>query len=217
MQALHIKAAARQHPGGTILVVIGYAHKGDIEHVLGGTPGIVIVQPSVFGYPTPAEVNAATRREDLFAILSFNLLGVQPWDGAVNWGWLDRLLDRLGQVEATAETLLLQTRFAVLRSQLTPDEALVRYERAWALPGTGDHFTFDGVVDRRRLDSYYDPFGNLTVGERTLLEQSREHHKAGHTADAQRLRDEMAGATRFSELQWHQLAGYWNEYVLSRP
>jgi len=153
----------------------------------------------------------------LFAILSFNLLGVQPWDGAVNWGWLDQLLDRLGQVEATAEMLLLRTRFAVLRSQLTTNEALAHYEQARALPGSNDHFTFDGVVDRRRLDSYYDPFGNLTVGERTLLEQSREHYKAGHAADTQRLRDELAGTTRFSDLQRHQLAGYWNEYVLSRP
>src|SRR6185312_16970132 len=51
LQAMRIKAVARQHPGETVLVVIGYFHKGDIEGVLAGTPGIEIVQPSTFGRP----------------------------------------------------------------------------------------------------------------------------------------------------------------------
>lgn len=215
MQAMRIKAVARQHPRATILVVIGYYHKGDIEGVLGGTAGLDIVQPSAFGHPAPAEVEAAGRREDRCAILSFNLLGVQSREGPVNWAWLGRLVAQLEQDGPTAEGALLGTRLAVLRSHLPPEEAAAQYAAIRSLPEAGGRFTFDGVEDRGRVDSYYDPFGNLTVGERALLELARERHKAGHAEAARQLRDELAGAARFHALQRQQLAAYWDEYVLN--
>ncbi len=213
LQAMRIKTVARKHPGGTVLVMIGYFHKGDVEGVLGGTPSLEIVQPSTFGYPAPDEVEAAIRREDLFAILSFNLLGVQSKQGLVDWDWLHRSFSRLEGAGLTAELLLLRTRMAVLHSGLPPREAIEQYGQARVMAGAGEHFTFDGVVDRRRIDSYYDPFGNLTIHERALLEQAREYHKLGR-ADAvrERLR-ELRGVARASDIQGRQLEAYWEEFV----
>jgi len=148
---MRIKAVARQRPSTTILVVIGYFHKGDIEGVLAGTPGIEIVQPSTFGRPASGEIEAEMQAEDYFAILSFNLLGVQAKEGLVHWAWMERCLRRLERGGVTAETLLLGTRLAVLRSAVDAAEAIRRYERVRTLPEAASQFTFDGVVDRRRV------------------------------------------------------------------
>src|SRR5919199_2244670 len=103
MQAMRIKAACRAHPGGVVLVVIGYWHKHDIEKVLEGTPQVSIVQPSSFGHPTTEEVETHVARADLCAVASFNLLGVQSAAGIVAWEWLRRVVARLQPEETTAE------------------------------------------------------------------------------------------------------------------
>ncbi len=214
LQAMRIKAVTRQHPGGTVLVVIGYFHKGDIEGVLGRAPGIEIAQPSTYGQPEPEEIEAHVRREDLLAVLSFNLLGVQSRDGAANWEWVRGALERVETQAETAETLLLRTRLEVLTSELAPKEAILRYERAQEMAAEGERFTFDGVQDRRRIDSYYDPFGNLTIRERTELEEARESHKLGQSEVAARVLRKLMGKARASELQRRQLEVYWEEFVL---
>lgn len=76
-----------------------------------------------------------------------------------------------------------------------------------------EQFSFDGVEDRHRVDSYHDPFGNLTVGERARLEGAREHGKLGRTASVSEvLRELMDG--RVSELQRRQPEAYRDEFVL---
>src|SRR5437588_8449045 len=101
---MRIMAAARTHPGATMLIVIGQMHKEDIEGILGAAPEVAIIQPSSFGYPSPEAVAAATTRADLCAIASFNLLGVQSKVGPVAWEWLQRVVARL-EGQPTAETL----------------------------------------------------------------------------------------------------------------
>ncbi len=214
LQAMRIKAVARQHPGETILVVIGYFHKGDIEGVLAGTPGIELVQPSVFGQPTAEEIEAEVLPTDLLAILSFNLLGVQAKDGPVNWEWMERSLRRLEADAVTAETLLLHTRLAVLRSEVNATEAIRLYEQVRAMPAAAIPFTYDGVADRSRVDSYYDPFGNLSVANRALLEIARECRTLGQTDATQQILAELSAAGGLRELQRHQLAAYWDEFVV---
>lgn len=213
LQAMRIKAVARQHPGATVLVVIGYFHKGDIEGVLAGSPGIEIAQPSAFRSPTPEEVAAEVRAADLFAILSFNLLGVQATEGPVNWDWMERCLRRLESDGVTAETTLLGTRLGMLRSEVDAAEAMRRYERVRAMPGAANPFTFDGVIDRSRVDSYYDPFGNLTISQRALLEIGRERAERGEAAARQAL-EELMQMDGLGQLRRHQLAAYWDEFVL---
>jgi len=197
-----------------ILVVIGYFHKGDIEGVLAGTPGIELVQPSVFGQPTAEEIEAEVLPTDLLAILSFNLLGVQAKDGPVNWEWMERSLRRLEADAVTAETLLLHTRLAVLRSEVNATEAIRLYEQVRAMPAAAIPFTYDGVADRSRVDSYYDPFGNLSVANRALLEIARECRTLGQTDATQQILAELSAAGGLRELQRHQLAAYWDEFVV---
>lgn len=209
LQAMRIKAVINRHPGATILVLIGYFHKGDIERVLGQAPGLRITQPSAFGSPSATEIEAEVTRHDLLAILSFNLLGVQS-QGPVNWDWLARCLDRVEEGGATAETALLRTRRDVLHHHLPGEHAVARYRALQ--PGTA-RFTFDGVQDRSRLDSYYDPFGNLTVAQRALLEIAREYYQLGRAADAERVKYHLVDVSDLSVLQSHQLLAYWDAYL----
>jgi hypothetical protein len=217
LQAMRVKAVARQHPGETVLVVIGYFHKGDIEGVLAGTPDVEIVQPSSFGHPPAGEIDAEVLPTDLLAILSFNLLGVQAKDGPVNWDWMERSLRRLEADAATAETLLLRTRLAVLQSEVDASEAIRRYEQVRAMQESATSFTFDGVADRGRLDSYYDPFGNLTIANRALVEIAREQRKLGQVDAARQILAELSADGGLRELPRHQLAAYWDEFVLRTP
>lgn len=213
MQAMRIKAVARQHPGGTVLVVIGYYHKADIERVLGDSPDIEIAQPSAYGHPTPDEIAAELRRDDLLAVLAFNLLGVQSRDGPVDRDWMRRCLARVEAERRDAETSLLGTRLAALTEELHPEDAILRYREILASAGEGPRFSFDGVEDRRRIDSYYDPFGNLSVGQRALLELAREEHKLGRRAEAREAWRELSDASGLSAFQRAQLEAYRDEYV----
>jgi hypothetical protein len=214
MQAMRIKAAARRHRGGTIVVVIGYFHKGDIEGVLGGDTDFEIVQPSSFGHPTLEEIEESVRPEDLHAVLSFNLLGVQARTGLVNWAWMNRGIERLESTVLSPEIALFRTRFELLTGQSSSEEAISRYEQLYMASGSSRHFSFDGVEDRSRIDSYYDPFGNLTVSERAMVETARERSRVGHHEEAVELRRQVMRTERFSVLQRIQLEAYWDEHVL---
>lgn len=213
LQAQRIRIAAEHSRGDTLLVVIGSLHKGDIENVLSHHSALQIVQPSSYGYPNGSEIHGAEHRADLFAILSFNLLGVQALTGEVNWAWMRRILDQLESEGATPETTLLQTRLEVLTDRITREEALTRFTNVWHQTDGKKHFTFDGMHRRDRIDSYYDPFGNLTVRQRALLEMARESHKLGRTTAATELRRLLRDDESFSSLQRGQLDAYWCEYV----
>ncbi|MDQ2741690.1 MAG: hypothetical protein M3Z66_05265, partial [Chloroflexota bacterium] len=63
--------------------------------------------------------------------------------------------------------------------------------------------------------SYYDPFGNLTVGERALVEAARENHKLGRSTEMGRWRATLAGDDRLTIVQRIQLEAYWYEHVLN--
>jgi hypothetical protein len=211
MQAMRVKAAAESHPGGTVLVMVGYMHKYDIERVLAGNPRIAVVQPSAAGAPSEEEVAAARRPEDDWAVASFNLLGLQAARGSVDWAWVGEVLARLEAEAPGAEATLLRVRHDVMRGRLRPGDAADRY-RALAETEAADRpFTFDGVADRRRLDSYYDPFGNLLVRQRALLEAAREWYKSGASLTAEALRARLAG--ELSPRQAIQLHAYWAPYV----
>ncbi len=208
MQAMRVKAAAARHPGGTVLVVVGYMHKYDMEKVLKGAEGLSLVQPSAAGPPTDAETAAARTPEDDWAVATFNVLGQQAHRGAVDWPWVDEVLARL---PAGPESALLLARRDV-RKGLAGRE---RFLALAAAAASDRPFTFDGVADRRRLDSYFDPFGNLTVRQRALLEAAREAGKAGETAAAEALRAQVAAG--LTARQTVQLDAYWPLHVRNTP
>jgi hypothetical protein len=211
LQAMRIARAARQHSGGTLLVVIGWMHKDDIERILADQPGVAIVQPSKFGEPTAAEVRRGVRDSDRFAIATFNLLGLQS-GVAVDWDWLRQIVGELGT--ASHEAQLFATRLGYLTHKLSPTEALARYEALERVTAADEMFHWNGVKDRSRIDSTFDPFGNLTVKQRIALEIARLAHQLGQGARAQQIEDQLIA--RLTPLQAAQLHSYWKPYVIDR-
>jgi hypothetical protein len=211
MQAMRISRAARQHRGGVLLVVVGAMHKDDLERVLADEPGIAIIQPSTFGEPTDAEVRRGVRASDRFAIATFNLLGLQS-GVAVDWEWLRRIVSELGAT--SHETQLFAIRLDYLTHKLAPADALVRLEALERATGTSEAFRWTGVKDRARIDSTFDPFGNLTVKQRVQVEIARLAHRLGEDARVEAIEGQLSG--QLTALQAAQLRSYWKPYVIDR-
>jgi hypothetical protein len=211
LQARRIAEAAARYPGGTLLVPIGVNHKDDIERILADHPRIEIVQPSSFGEPSAEEVEEHLRRVDLFAIASFNLLGVQSTTDVVDWVWMGRVVQRLEAGGSSAETRLLATRLGVLKGEVSPALAIERYEEIAREAGHSVAFTWTGVQDETRIDSYFDPFGNLSVGDRAWLEAARELHRLRRARESDAIRNRLAGAR--SPEQVRQLQTYWATFI----
>jgi hypothetical protein len=57
MQAMRIAQVAKGHAGQTVLVIVGFFHKDDIERILRDFPHIELVQPSTFGEPDEDSIN----------------------------------------------------------------------------------------------------------------------------------------------------------------
>jgi hypothetical protein len=114
----------------------------------------------------------------------------------------------------SAETSLLITRFGVLNKKLSAEDAIKAYKQLEEVVSK-EKFTFNGVKDARRVDSYFDPFGNLTIQQRAWVELAREHTKLGQSAEARRWQEELLSDVGLSELQRAQLRAYWDTYVVN--
>lgn len=210
LQAQRIVAAARAHPGGRVVVVVGEFHKRDIEAVLADEPAVRVVQPSSLGRPDAQEIAAHDRPEYRTAIARFNLLGVQAAGGAVDYAFVGRALAALEAEGATPQTRLLRTRLERLQGRIGRAEAVARY-RAVAADAGAAGFAWSGVKEAARVDSWFDPFGNLDVRRRALLEAARESQAAGDAAAAAALLDDCARG--LSPRQQAQLRGYWQRDI----
>ncbi len=174
LQAQRIAAAARAHAGGTVLVVVGEFHKHDIEAILSGMPGIEVVTPSQIGPPSAEQIAAHSRRDYSLAIARFNLLGAQAATGNVDWDWIGRVLDALSHGSDDAEVALLRTRYDRLRGTMDREDAVAAYRRIAGRADASRQAGWDGVLDRQRVDSYFDAFGNLRIDQRARVELARE-------------------------------------------
>ncbi|XQA75515.1 hypothetical protein ACM9XA_08370 [Xanthomonas sacchari] len=206
LQAQRIRAAALAHPGKTVLVVVGYFHKPDLEAILAHDPAIALVQPSALGRPTADAVERATTATQRAAILAFNLLGTQADTDNVDWAWMGRVLDAYAADAPAAETALFRIRLALLSGQIAPAEARRRYARLVEETPAELAFGWTGVQDRTRVDSFFDPFGNLTVRQRATLELARTDYALGRSRDGDaaivRLKAELSPRKAL------QLSGY---------
>ncbi|MGV3482348.1 MAG: hypothetical protein ACO1O3_20520 [Sphingobium sp.] len=173
MQAQRIRAAAGRRPGGTVLVVVGQFHKPDIEAILRDDPAIVLVQPSSLPRPTPDEVERATTQVHRAAILSFNLLGVQGEGGNVDWRWIGEVLDAFEARSPGPEARLYRIRYRQLTGLVALAETIDAYRKLSRDPGASVMPIWNGVKDPARIDSYFDPFGNLSVAQRATVELAR--------------------------------------------
>jgi hypothetical protein len=138
---------------------------------------------------------------------------VQSKEGLVGWGWLQRVVARLEE-QPTAETRLFRTRLDVRTGGVGPEDAAQHYERIRMMARDDERFTFTGVKDTTRIDSYYDPFGNLSIEQRARLEIARESHKGGRVEAAEGMRTHLLTSAGLSVLHRHQLEAYWDAYVV---
>ena len=72
-----------------------------------------------------------------------------------------------------------------------PEDAAQHYERIRMMAEDDERFTFTGVKDAARIDSYYDPFGNLSIEQRARLEIARESYKGGRVEAAEGMRTHL--------------------------
>ena len=212
LQAARIAAAARAHPGGTVLVLVGANHERDIKRSLAADPHFQLVDAASIGAPDDAEVAAHEAPRFDLAALSFNLLGLQSAGGAVDYAWMGSLLDGLDHTRgSTAETRFLRARLERLQGHADARATLKAYRELLPSVATSDRFTWTGVKDRSRLDSFFDPFGAMSLRERLLLEIARELYVLGRAPEAEAIRADLGRGltgTRAAEF-----AAYWPVYV----
>jgi hypothetical protein len=210
LQARRIARAAAGLRGKTLLVMIGYLHKDEIERILAADRNLEIVQPSTVG-TEPADQTESATRDELAAIASFNLLGQQHRTGTVDWPWLETVVARLERLAPGSEANLFATRFGRLTGKLSSAEAADRFRTIAASTPADLPFTWTRVKLVDRVDSYIDPFGNLGVRNRARLELARELIALGRKAEAADLRRAIEG--ELPPGQRSQLGGYWDEFV----
>ena len=215
MQAMRIRAAAALHPGDTVLVVIGAMHKVDLERILAGDSSLTIVQPSgVMPPPDSAAAATALTEDDRFAIAEFSILGQQPEHGPVDWPWVEAIVADLEREHRGAPAVrLLEARLAELRHTITPEAAARTFEAIAHDSAAAHAFPFTGVQDPRRIDSYFDPFGNLTVQQRALVEAARAWASRDDTTRVSALRRALLATARWTPLQEGELDVYWARYI----
>lgn len=158
----------------TILVIIGAFHKNDIENNL-MEQGYQIIQPSTFGNTNQQEIDEEFRKQDGYSILSFNLLGMQSQIEKTNEKLVDYALAKFGNDESI-ELEFFKIRRAVVFEKIPSKKALNLYQVLLGKIGN-ENWSWNGVKDETRIDSYFDPFGNLTLKDRIRLEVAREYRK----------------------------------------
>ena len=98
---------------------------------------------------------------------------------------------------------------------ITNDEAISIYKEIGALVSYEQKLTYHGVKYKQRIDSYFDPFGYLSIKQRIELELAREYNKLGFYSKSQEIKQSILNSKYLSLIQRAQLEGYWDEYVMN--
>lgn len=212
-QAKRIERVLQGHTErDTILVVIGAYHKHDISTHLGQN-GYRIIRPDTFGEISEDDIQQHFREEDAYAILSFNLLGMQSRLGKINTVLIDKAFAKLGTVQ-TPELDLFRAKYAAISQTMNDKELIKHYRGLLGKTDPATVFTWNGVKVKTRVDSYFDPFGNLTVQQRIQLELAAAHRKAGQEALYKKEMDDLLG--KLSIMKQHMLLAYADKYLKSQ-
>ena len=154
----------------------------------------------------------AITRANRVAVLSFNLLGRQAETKNVDWPWVERTLLDLEKAGPSAEAKLFRARFDELNSKSTPTVTIEAYRAVASQTPADAVFTWTGVKYAARIDSYFDPFGNLTIRQRAAVELARILRKTGAVAEASRILDQLKG--ELGPRKARQLDAYASDYIL---
>ncbi|WP_312332192.1 hypothetical protein [Sphingobacterium sp.] len=177
------KVLENKKSSDTVLVVIGAFHKNDIEKNLKEN-GYEIIQPNKFGTITDQEIRAHFTTQDAYAILSFNLLGMQHQLKKVNQKLIGVALDYLSD-NKSLEKQLFETKNSLLNNRISSEQSIVSY-LSLLEKVMDEKFTWTGVKDFSRIDSYFDPFGNMPLKMRIRLELAREYRKLNREPEFQK-------------------------------
>jgi hypothetical protein len=210
LQAKRIDAAAKNFTqNDTLLVVIGSLHKDDIERNLSAA-GYTILNTAGFGMITDAELKNNYELKDAFAIASFNLLGVQSRTTIIDRNLLADAMKYLKTVNSP-ETVFFNIKYQLFNKTIHSDEAIDQYLAILkTLPKT-TVFTWTGVKSRSRIDSYFDPFGNMTLWQRIHLELAREYFKSGNINSYNKEKELLLN--EFQGMKKAMLQAYWPDYI----
>lgn len=210
MQAMYIKKICKENIGNTVLVVVGYMHKYDIENILANLPYINLQKSSNYNYSIK-ESEIQLDIKDLLAIASFNLLGIQA-EKDINIIWINRILNKLIRND-TVEVQLLKVKFDKLRKLISSEIAYERYLKLLYSVNDEHRFTYTGVKYEDRIDSFYDPFGNLSVKNRIILEMIRECNNLKRVVELEKLKNDLVSSlTPYQREQFHI---YFNQFLMN--
>ncbi|HKI79361.1 MAG TPA: hypothetical protein VKA26_12525 [Ignavibacteriaceae bacterium] len=209
LQGKRIERAAMNYKNDTLLVIIGTMHKEDLENHL-SADGYVIINPTDFGEITQKEISNNFKTEDAIAICSFNLCGVQSRSKLINYKLLDYAFNKLDKINS-GESGFFKIRYKLLKKEITHENAIDEYKSLLENVNEKTMFTWTGVKDKRRLDSYFDPFGNMTLWQRTHLELAREYYLINDFTNY--LKEKNIIMAEFNGLKKAMLTDYWSEYI----
>jgi len=210
MQARRVEAASRALGGGdTLLVVVGAMHKVELELYL-RRKGFTLLPASRYGPLPPTAVRAYEQPRDAYAILSFNLLGVQSRTRFMDTALVAGALQAVAR-DQHAEAAFFDILYRLRLQQISPRAAIPLLRALLQQVPEGSPFTWTGVQHRNRLDSYFDPFGNMSLPQRLRLELARAYAATGARQQHDQLKTALAG--ELEGLKRALLLAYWDEYV----
>ena len=124
--------------------------------------------------------------------------------------------DLMGELSSgpIAEKALFQTRLKVLTKEIGSEEAIMQYESAIMQAEAMEQFYFQSEDQDDRIDSYYDPFGQVSVKARLYIELAREYQKLENQRKVNELKERILGLSEWTKVGKLQLEGYWEDHVL---
>jgi hypothetical protein len=209
MQAKHIEAVAKNFTNDTLLVIIGSQHKNDLENHL-RSDGFSVILSSIFGPITRREISDHFRPADAYAICLFNLLGIQSRIRFVNDQLLQMAFSELASIN-TPETRFFRVRYQLHKNAISAQKAIEEYTRLLTDVTKQSEFTWTGVKYHNRTDSYFDPFGNMTLYQRLHLELAREYFALNDKVHYEHEREVVI--SEFKGIKKSMLQDYWARYV----
>lgn len=149
------------------------------------------------------------RKEDPLAISSFNLLGMQANINVINKTLVKSSIEFLKK-HPTSEVRFFEIRADLLFKNITPEAAILKYKNLLKKLDQKENFSWSGVKDHGRIDSYFDPFGNLNLSQRINLEIAREQFLIG----SENYKDQKTDLlNQFKGLKRAMLEEYWKIYI----
>ncbi len=223
MIAREIVNLAADYEGQRVAIVLGAAHKPDLDLILASIPNIVVRNASEWGRVTEEEVAAEERRPDQLAILWFNMASGRIEPGDVEIARMDTLLSRLEKDEPNdPEVRFLRARWYEVKGET--DRALPIYSHlAWGIQWADRPFTYPDRSLARRVHTWnteelrelmvgepaefglgnvLSPVANLTIRQRVLYELAQQQidQPARHRARKE-LMDAGLNPTQIQQLQ----------------